>query len=80
MHMWMPPPTPVVPVAPRAGLALSQAISSFRSFGGRSLLPMIQSGPIDSSEIGWKSSTKSNGIEYITLPPTCDVHCPTISV
>ena len=46
------PPVPKVTVS---GLALSQAMNSFRSFAGSELRDMISIGPVASSEIGSKS-------------------------
>jgi hypothetical protein len=53
--MWIALPMPMVPPVALLGLAFSQAISSLVSLAGKSLRPMIQSGPIDSMEIGSKS-------------------------
>jgi hypothetical protein len=47
--------TPMVPAVALFGLAFSQAISSRASLAGKSLRPMIQSGPSDSIAIGSKS-------------------------
>jgi hypothetical protein len=51
----MPLPSPVVAADALSGLALSQAMSSFKSFAGRSLRAMIQSGAVESSDTGSKS-------------------------
>ena len=51
----MPLPSPVVAAEALSGLALSQAISSLRSFAGRLLRPTIQSGAIESIDTGSKS-------------------------
>jgi hypothetical protein len=48
-------PAPTVATDALSGLALSQAISSFRSFAGRSFFPRIHSGEVVSTEIGSKS-------------------------
>jgi hypothetical protein len=53
--MWIALPMPMVPAEALFGLAFSQAISSLVLLAGKSLRAMIQSVPIDSSEIGSKS-------------------------
>jgi hypothetical protein len=73
--MWAALPAPMVPADALSGLSLSQPMSSCMSFAGRLLLPMIQSGPIESTETGSKSPKRSNGSG--TGPaPTFDVHWP----
>ena len=53
------PPTPTAPNDAALGLALSQASSSFRSFGGRPLRPMNSIGAVVSMATGAKSFSTS---------------------
>jgi len=70
----------MVPAVALSGFALSHAMSSLKFMAGRLLLPMIQSGPIESIEIGSKSFNRSNGSGYMAPDPTFEVHWPTFNV
>ena len=56
-------PTPDVPIVALSGLALSQAISSFRLLAGMVLRASIRNGWVATSAIGSKSFTRSKSSE-----------------
>jgi hypothetical protein len=53
------------------GFAFSQAMNSFRSFAAMAFLATIRSGPLAIGEIGWKSSSTSNGSLKMAPLKTC---------
>ena len=70
MQTCAPLPAPTVAVDALPGFALSQAISSLASFGGRSFLPMIINGVALMSDSGCISSNASCAAGYIAPAPT----------
>src|SRR6266849_7073656 len=75
-----PLPAPTVAADALPGFALSQAISSFASFGGSAFLPMIISGVALISDTGRISKSASCATGYIAPDPTWLVQLPMLIV
>ncbi len=80
MQTCAPLPAPTVAADALPGFALSHAISSLASFGGRSFLPMIINGVALTSDSGCISSNASCAIGYIAPAPTWLVQLPMLIV
>jgi len=63
--------TPPVPCVALYGFAFSQAMNSFRSLAATSFLATVRSGALVIGEIGWKSSSTSNGSLKTAPLKTC---------
>jgi hypothetical protein len=71
---------PEVPADALSGLALSQAISSLRSFAGNAFFEMIRSELLGSSATGSRSFNRSYGSAKIAPFTTCVPTWPMPSV